>query len=481
MRFAILFIVFLFTTVCNAQSIVSTQSLGKRSVADVNLFLVFAGSHLRAEYDLELVRITYNTTGSDGQMDVASGLFIIPLNVPNALPLHCHQHGTTDRDNVPSQLARGIELGFTYASFGQFVIMPDYLGLGTSRGFHPFVHRATEASASVDLLFAAREYVDGRDNITLSEQLIISGYSQGGHAAMALQESIETNFSNDFDLVASTPMSGPYSISEVFKDFIFSESEYFFPGYFLYQFIGYQQVYGNLYESLEQILKEPYRDRADLFEQTGDLSGLHNDLSALLIANEGSSIPLRMFEDTYITEFRDNENHPLNIALRDNDTYNFIAAAPTRLIYCMADDQIPFRNSLVAEAELKTNGSQNVSSIDVLSDGSHGGCVVPAVEESVRFINQFLMVSSTDELASALSEVSIYPNPASEVITIEMSDNEIRVNTIRLYDIKGALRKTLDMKTRGAVQVYLSDMEGGMYAAEIVTELGSVWRKVVKQ
>ncbi|TWP32708.1 alpha/beta hydrolase, partial [Xylella fastidiosa subsp. fastidiosa] len=49
-------------------------------------------------------------------------------------------------------------------------------------------------------------------------KLMLSGFSQGGHTAMATQREIEAHLSNEFSLVASAPISGPYALSQTFLD-----------------------------------------------------------------------------------------------------------------------------------------------------------------------------------------------------------------------------------------------------------------------
>ena len=37
--------------------------------------------------------------------------------------------------------------------------MPDYLGMGESPGLHPYVHGESEATATLDMIRAAREFI----------------------------------------------------------------------------------------------------------------------------------------------------------------------------------------------------------------------------------------------------------------------------------------------------------------------------------
>ena len=482
MKLYILSLLLLLSSFVSAQNLVSTQTLQTQTSSGINALLFLSGSSVRVDFDVEIIRVTYSTLGSDGAADIASGLFVVPLETDSPLPLHAHLHGTTTKENVPSTLGGGYELGLVYAGLGQFVVMPDYLGMGTSRGFHPYVHRATVASATVDMLFAAQEYVESRNDVEISDQLIIAGYSQGGHSAMAVQQSIETTYTDDFDLIASTPMSGPYDLSGAFKDFVFSENEYFFPGYLLYQIIGYKQVDPELYDSLDDILKEPYRAAAKEFEATGlNLGNLQDELINLLIQNEGASIPIKMFNDDYATDLITNDEHPFNLALRENDTYNFIATAPTRIIYCTGDDQVPFRNSITADSILNANGSVNVSSIDVLATADHGACVFPAVEESIRFINQFLQSTPTFELPKALEGISVFPNPASDFIIAKNNEAQLKLQSIYIYDMSASLISAVNLINAPSQKIDVSNLLPGTYAFEIRTSEGSVWEKIIKQ
>ena len=58
------------------------------------------------------------------------------------------------------------------------------MGLGSSPGFHPYLHARSEATASVDMLRAGRNYC-ASNNIGLNGQVFLAGYSQGGHTEMA--------------------------------------------------------------------------------------------------------------------------------------------------------------------------------------------------------------------------------------------------------------------------------------------------------
>jgi pimeloyl-ACP methyl ester carboxylesterase len=100
-------------------------------------------------------------------------------------------HGTDSlRSYVPSAPTfEGLGIAGLFASGGFALVAPDYVGLGLSPGPHPYLHAATEASASLDLLMAARE-ASRQSGVKLPRSLYVTGFSQGGQAALALDRII---------------------------------------------------------------------------------------------------------------------------------------------------------------------------------------------------------------------------------------------------------------------------------------------------
>ena len=86
--------------------------------------------------------------------------------------------------------------------------------MGDNPGIHPYVHWESEATASIDLIRASREFLMDSLEIWDNNQLFLTGYSQGGHSTMAIHKYIKVNnLQSEFNVVASAPMSGPYALS----------------------------------------------------------------------------------------------------------------------------------------------------------------------------------------------------------------------------------------------------------------------------
>ncbi|MEU7215073.1 alpha/beta fold hydrolase [Nocardia iowensis] len=138
--------------------------------------------------------VEYWMRGSDGTPRQASGALFVPQGTPPATgwPVIAYDHGTSglgagcggqsDPEGHPYQQIRTKESQLIQRLVGQgfAVVAPDYLGLGRfDTGPHPYLEIATEATATIDLLRAARA-----THPELSRTWAVLGVSQGGQAAL---------------------------------------------------------------------------------------------------------------------------------------------------------------------------------------------------------------------------------------------------------------------------------------------------------
>ncbi len=420
------------------------------------------------QYSITTHKVWYLTTGINGKPDTASGLVVFPVVENKSLPLLCYQHGTVDGPtDVPSNRRGGWELAGVGAALGYVSLAPDYLGLGESNGFHPYVHAATEASAAIDLLYATRELAE-KLKFQLNGQLFLTGYSQGGHASMALHRELERNYTQDFPVTAAAHLSGPYSISgETFKRLV-SDEPYNYVGYTAWVALSYNQMY-NIYDNIDQLLKQPYADMAMRFyrHEIG-LSELNKQLIDTLTKRHGQPISRLMMQDSVLESISKNPNHPFLLAMRDNDVYDWVPKAPTRMFYCKADDQVTFRNSVLADSVMQARGAKNVASADVNSDANHGQCVEPAVLQTVFF---FALVQSQVTGVRNLPQIPVrmYPNPAHEATRLEGLPVK---GYLVLSNLQGQIlyRSTV---TNSAMDIPLKGLSAGMYSLQLLSEEGA--------
>lgn len=78
--------------------------------------------------------------------------------------------------------------------------------------YHPYLHADSEATSVIDSIRAARN-VAALQGFGLSGKVMLTGYSQGGHASMATHRAIERDMPGEISVVAGAHLSGPYNLS----------------------------------------------------------------------------------------------------------------------------------------------------------------------------------------------------------------------------------------------------------------------------
>lgn len=478
MRNILLLLIFLFFTgLAGAQNFVSSTYLGAKTKAE--LIAQFGVPFL--QYDVRYYKMTYTSKDAAGVLDTLSGLVVVPADLNNVYPLLVYQHGTADcKTCVPSRYGSpgGGEgdVGLVFAGMGYISFLPDYVGMGDGRGFHPYVHAATEAAAALDMIRARGGFFGANAGAVpySQEQLFITGYSQGGHAAMALHREIETNLPTEFTVTAAAGLSGPYSVSGVMRDLILSEDVYYYPAYIPNTALSYQTVYGNLFNTLTDIFKPEY---ATFIQQYYDgvitLGTLNESLIQTLTTLTGASVARRMLQESAIQAVENTPSNPINVALKDNDVYDWAPTAPTRIFYCTGDDQVPFRNSIVARDTMTANGAVDLAAMDVNTTADHSGCVVPALLQTIFFFGSkqdIQIIVNNTEQASAFV-INVAPNPVDKILYV--NDLVIGVS-LRLIDWKGQEVYAANKVTAVRMAIPARDLPAGIYALQVIAADGKV-------
>lgn len=460
------------TSMLSAQEIVSALPLGGRTRAQIaNQF-----KQPLVAYDVQCFRLLYTTNNTAGQLDTVSGLIAVPIDLTRTFPRLLYQHGTaSEKTGVPSfDVFSGGEgeRALLFAGLGFVTLMPDYLGLGIDKGFHPYVHAASEAWVAADMLRASTAFLY-QYGVQTHDQLFVTGYSQGGHAAMAFHRDAELLWGQEFTVTASAPLSGPYSVGEVMRDLVLSDKVYMYPGYIPNTFIGYQGVYGNLYDSLSVVFRPEYLGDIAAFEK-GQISLLELQirLVAKLLLNELACRPRRLLRNEYLQAVMSMPDHPLNVALRDNNVYAWAPKAPMRLYYCSDDDQVPFQNSILARDSMIARGAQNVRAQDVKPNANHSQCAQPAIDSAIAFFLTYRYIgfaSSTEEAASM--PLLIAPNPTSGDVWLRGLPD---AGQLSLTDFGGQLCHVTDVESAGDLTLDLSALKNGLYAVRFFSNGGEV-------
>lgn len=353
--------------------VVSYEFVQSYTVADMNQIIsnFGAGGAITPSYGVDLYRVFYRTEYNDS-LTTVTGALAIPQNADCKPPLISYQHGTSSSKlGVPSYGSSELQICLVFASEGNVLVAPDYIGLGGSTiNLHPYQHGFSQAHSTINMLRAARELQDDL-SFELSNQLFLFGYSQGGHATAATLKYIEEDYSDEFQVTAAMPMSGAYDLSGAQTDFINNGLPYATPGYLPYIVMGYQSVYHDLYDSIQEVFIEPYDS---LFPY---LFFDHN-FGIGFINGQCDPFPINMFTPQAKNSFFNDPNYPFVVRLKENDLLDWTPQSTIRMYYCTGDEQVYFRNSIIADSIWNLNGAPDAQAV-FLTNEDHGGCVDDAL------------------------------------------------------------------------------------------------------
>jgi pimeloyl-ACP methyl ester carboxylesterase len=111
-----------------------------------------------------------------------------------------------------------LALAAFFATQGHVVVASDYLGYAQSTyPYHPYLHAESGARVTIDALRAARALLASL-GVAQSGRIVLTGYSQGGHVALATHRAIERDRPAGVAVHATGAMSGPYDLAEFASD-----------------------------------------------------------------------------------------------------------------------------------------------------------------------------------------------------------------------------------------------------------------------
>ncbi len=464
-------------TTAQAQTLVSVTSRGTlpKFLADFAL----GQFGLTARGDIDYFDVAYTMENFAGGIDTVSGLMVRPSESGFRFPVAIYQHGTTlTKFAVPTNATPGQDLPYLIATQGYVTLAPDFLNMGDDPdGFHPYVHKRSEALAALRMKQALETLPEYAAIVT--DQLFLTGYSQGGHASMALHELLIEEYPN-IPVTAAAHMSGPYSVSEIMKDsVILNERVFPYVAFLPYTVLGYQAVYPELDEEISEIFRPQYVPIITAFRdgyaqgRIGLDSLTRSILRSYTIAEGNTNYyPSRLLLPEFAAALRDPNNAYVQ-RLRENDTYRFVNPTPTRLLYCRADDQVYFRNSLVAQDSLRAYGATATEAIDVQSNANHSGCVVPAVSNAMRFFATFQRIVSGVSIPMADSWEWRQHGRELQVITHDDAAN------YRMLLVDAAGRTLIDQSYRSGDLASLASVPSGFAVVRLIDEQGRVAGKSV--
>lgn len=321
---------------------------------------------------IKVYRITYKTKNTDGAEITASGALVFP-DTDQPASLISIQHGTIRDDaSAPSNFNDGAEaasFGSLFGSMGYIIAYPDYIGYGASKDYpHPYEHRASLASASLDMLRAAKEFLKKQNEVKWDEKLYLAGYSEGGYATMSLQKMIEEEAPTEFNLIASSCGAGAYDKTAFMKHVIntATQGNASYNSLYLWVMLTYDRVY-KLNRPATYYFKEPF---ASQIASSGINTSINQSFNTILT-------------DSFKKNLSDGSDVGFINAVSDNDVYNWKPKTPTRLYHGNADKLVFYFNSEKAYNTMKALGA-NVELITI-PNGDHASSITSYLAGTLAF------------------------------------------------------------------------------------------------
>ncbi len=298
MRLRNYFTVLAIVLITNFGNIYTQELVSYEKILSMSKEKIALNYFVESKYDVDVYKIIYTTHNLNMVEDTASGIISVAVDGNSSFPVMVYDHGTVgNRHDVPSEGSDEMYFTIPFASLGYHCIAPDYVGLGVSKGLHPYIHPETEAMAGIDLIYAVKN-LENLENIHFNDQIFLTGYSQGGHASMATAKALQNI--DDLELTAAAPMSGPYSVSKEMKQFTMGDDNYYFCGYIGSVALTAIKAYPGLMQGydIEDIFKPDYSRLIRKYEsEQMDLFEANDSMIYYLGTKEGSILPKLMFKN----------------------------------------------------------------------------------------------------------------------------------------------------------------------------------------
>jgi hypothetical protein len=181
-----------------------------------------------------------------------------------ARPIVLYAHGTnTDKnlniaDITDPTNTEGVLIAAMFAAQGYIVVAPNYAGYDISTlGYHPYLNAGQQSGEMIDILTAARAALPNTMSSATSDsgKLFVTGYSQGGHVAMATQRALQAAGAT---VTGMAGLSGPYALEAFGDAILFGNVDLGSSVFTPLLTTSYQKAYGNLYTTPSDVYSATY-------------------------------------------------------------------------------------------------------------------------------------------------------------------------------------------------------------------------------
>ncbi|MDR0478457.1 MAG: lipase family protein [Burkholderiaceae bacterium] len=321
-----------------------------------------------AKCDVEVVALDYTTLGPLQEQTNDSGVMLVPAGACAGAPapLVAYARGTDfDKSRTlanPSDSETFLLIAM-YAAQGYAVVATDYLGYAQSAyPYHPYLHADSEAQSVLDSVRAARAAA-AQVGATLSGKVMLTGYSQGGHSAMAAQRNGERDDAAELNIVAGAYGAGPYNLTGMAQ---LPEAIIGYQFFVPFMITGYQNVYGNIYTDVNMVFQQPYASGIQNLLPCPDCSETSLITSGALPGGTPDQARDALVQPAFLADIASNPANPFVQDAGLNNLLDWTPVAPVLLCGGAGDPTVPPAvNRDVLMADWAARGVTNVQSVDV--------------------------------------------------------------------------------------------------------------------
>lgn len=327
---------------------------------------------------IDVYEVIYTTLYADSSIVKASGLLYLPHAVHKELPLMIYDHGTTICRDRATNFTGEQSICLAFATDGYVVAAPDYVGMGRGERDQLYLDAFTESHASVDMLLASKHILSLLEAKT-SDKLFVTGYSQGGHAAMATTHLLQTEYADQFKVTAASPMSGPYDLESMVYDG--RTGSYDYPVFLMMLLRTYYICQGDV-SKLSTALCEPY---CNIVPPLMDGEYTFNQINATL-----PDTVFKVLNTAFYADYDTNPNSSFKAFLKRNNVYDWKPEMPMQLCYCNGDEEVTYKNSITAFNTMQKNGAKKVELWRSGKKFGHVNCALFSVIYTKMYFDGFM-------------------------------------------------------------------------------------------
>jgi pimeloyl-ACP methyl ester carboxylesterase len=332
---------------------------------------------------IDLYRVVYWTQHL-GNAERVSGLFAVPRGVgPKATVMWLH--GTSvQRAFAPSTPTReeGVLVSAAYSGNGFVTIAPDYVGLGQSQSYHPYLYTPTTINAARDFVTASQSAA-AQLSVPWNQRLFIAGFSQGANATAVVRRSIEADPLPNVELLAAAAIAPPLNLAEITVPTALIGGATSASLYLAYIVHSYSKIY---HHEPNSVMTDQYASKlSELFSGKKDSDSV---IAAL------PKDPKTMLRPEFLSGFTNSQDSWFRDALIENEACNWTPKNELRLFVGDNDVDVPATDAHAAYASM-TARNANVSLVEV-GPYDHDGVVTRSVPRTMTWFNQILQAIGPD-------------------------------------------------------------------------------------